>query len=273
MEIARAVSYRSKVIIMDEPTSSLTSHEVEHLFDIIRKLRSEGVAIIYISHKMEEILTIADDVTILRDGKRVGTYPAAELTTDLIIKRMVGRDLSHRFPPRDRRLHDAVLRVEQLTSAEHMSFSDVSFDVRQGEVFGIGGLVGAKRSELVESLFGLRKVKSGRLYIRDKQVDISNPIDAKAHSIALLTEDRRHTGIFPVLSVFDNVLIANLRAYLHYLALLDRSRAAADVARSIDMLRVKTPSAHTSSRTSRAAISKGHPRPLATPSPSSSRAS
>jgi methyl-galactoside transport system ATP-binding protein len=245
MEIARAVSYRSKVIIMDEPTSSLTSHEVEHLFDIIRKLRSEGVAIIYISHKMEEILAIADDVTILRDGKLVGTYPAAELTTDLIIKRMVGRDLSHRFPPRDRRLHDTVLRVEQLTSAEHMSFSDVSFDVRKGEVFGIGGLVGAKRSELVESLFGLRKVKSGRLYIRDKQVDISSPIDAKAHGIALLTEDRRHTGIFPVLSVFDNVIIANLRAYLHSLVLLDRSRAAADVARSIDMLRVKTPSAHT----------------------------
>jgi methyl-galactoside transport system ATP-binding protein len=245
MEIARAVSYRSKVIIMDEPTSSLTSHEVDHLFDIIRKLRSEGVAIIYISHKMEEILAIADDVTILRDGKLVGTYPAAELTTDLIIKRMVGRDLSHRFPPRDRHLHETVLRVEQLTSAEHMSFSDVSFDVRQGEVFGIGGLVGAKRSELVESLFGLRKVKSGRIYIRGHEVDISSPIDAKAHGIALLTEDRRHTGIFPVLSVFDNTIIANLRAYLHWLALLDRSHAAADVARSIDMLRVKTPSAHT----------------------------
>lgn len=245
MEIARAVSYRSKVIIMDEPTSSLTSHEVEHLFDIIRKLRSEGVAIIYISHKMEEILAIADEVTILRDGKLVGTYPAAELTTELIIKRMVGRDLTHRFPPRDRTLGDPVLRVERLTSAEHMSFSDVSFEVRQGEVFGIGGLVGAKRSELVEALFGIRTIRSGRVWIRGKEVTISNPIEAKAHRMALLTEDRRHAGIFPVLSVLDNTLIANLRAYVRWVALLDGKRGAADVARSIDMLRVKTPSSQT----------------------------
>ena len=243
MEIARAVSYRAKVIIMDEPTSSLTSNEVEHLFGIIRRLRSEGVAIIYISHKMEEILAIADEVTIMRDGKRVGTYAAGELTTDLIIKRMVGRDLTHRFPPRDRVLGDTVLRVEQLTSAEHKSFSDVSFEVRKGEVLGIGGLVGAKRSELVESLFGLRRLKRGRCWIGGRSVEIASPIQAKAHRMALLTEDRRHTGIFPVLSVFDNILIANLRKYVRRFALLDRKRGAADVDTSISMLRVKTPSA------------------------------
>ncbi len=245
MEIARAVSYRSKVIIMDEPTSSLTANEVAHLFGIIRKLRSEGVAIIYISHKMEEILEIADEVTILRDGKLVGTYPAAELTTDLIIKRMVGRDLTQRFPPREHELGEPVLRVEHLTSAEYMSFSDVSFEARKGEVLGIGGLVGAKRSELMESLFGIRKIKSGRLWIRDKEVNIASPIDAKSYRIALLTEDRRQTGIFPVLSVFDNTLIANLRAYARWIALLDRKRGAIDVSRSISMLRVKTPSAET----------------------------
>jgi methyl-galactoside transport system ATP-binding protein len=245
MEIARAVSYRAKVIIMDEPTSSLTSHEVEHLFGIIRKLRAEGVAIIYISHKMEEILAISDDVTILRDGKLVGTYPAAELTTELIIKRMVGRELGQRFPPRDRVLGDPVLRVERLTSAEHMSFSDVSFEVRQGEVFGIGGLVGAKRSELVESLFGVRKLRSGRMWLRGKEIAIATPIEAKARRLALLTEDRRHTGIFPMLSVLDNTLIANLRKYARWLMLLDRKRGAADVATSVERLRVKTPSAQT----------------------------
>jgi methyl-galactoside transport system ATP-binding protein len=184
-------------------------------------------------------------VTILRDGKLVGTYPSAELTTDLIIRRMVGRDLTQRFPPRSRTLGDTVLRVEGLTSAEHMSFRDVSFEVVRGEVLGIGGLVGAKRSELVESLFGIRNVKGGRIWIRGQEIAISDPIQAKAHGIALLTEDRRNTGIFPVLSVFDNTLIANLRTYVRWLALLDRARGAADVAKSIDMLRVKTPSART----------------------------
>ena len=246
MEIARAVSYRSKVIIMDEPTSSLTSNEVEHLFGIIRRFRSEGVAIIYISHKMEEILNIADDVTIMRDGKLVGTYPAAELTTDLVIKRMVGRELTQRFPPRDRAVGEPVLRVEHLTSAELKSFSDISFEVKKGEVFGIGGLVGAKRSELVESLFGLRRLKSGRLWIQGVEVDMSTPILAKSHKVALLTEDRRQTGIFPVLSVFDNTLIANLRAYVRRTRLLDRKRGATDVAKSIEILRVKTPSSSTS---------------------------
>jgi len=246
MEIARAVSYRSKVIIMDEPTSSLTSNEVEHLFGIIRRFRSEGVAIIYISHKMEEILNIADDVTIMRDGKLVGTYPAAELTTDLVIKRMVGRELTQRFPPRDRAVGEPVLRVEHLTSAELKSFSDISFEVKKGEVFGIGGLVGAKRSELVESLFGLRRLKSGRLWIQGVEVDMSTPILAKSHKVALLTEDRRQTGIFPVLSVFDNTLIANLRAYVRRTRLLDRKRRATDVAKSIEILRVKTPSSSTS---------------------------
>ena len=245
MEIARAVSFRSKVIIMDEPTSSLTSPEVEHLFGIIRKFRAEGVAIIYISHKMEEILAIADDVSIMRDGKLVGTYAASELTTELVINRMVGRELTQRFPVREQVVGDTVLRVEHLTSAEHLSFSDVSFEVRKGEVFGIGGLVGAKRTELVESLFGLRRLKSGKLWIKGVEVDMTDPVQAKAHKMALLTEDRRQTGIFPMLSVSDNTLIANLKAYVGRLALLDRQRGAADVARSIELLRVKTPTAQT----------------------------
>jgi methyl-galactoside transport system ATP-binding protein len=245
MEIARAVSYNAKVIIMDEPTSSLTENEVKHLFGIIRKLRAEGIAIIYISHKMEEILEIADEVTIMRDGAVVGTYPSKELTTDLIIKRMVGRDLTNRFPPRENVPGEVVMRVEGLTSANSRSFKDVSFELRKGEILGLGGLVGAQRTELVESIFGLRLVKAGKIWINGEQVTIHNPIQAKKYKIALLTEERRTTGIFPVLSVLDNTLIANIGNYIGKLFLLNRKRGESDVQKAIETLRVKTPSAAT----------------------------
>jgi methyl-galactoside transport system ATP-binding protein len=245
MEIAKAVSYDAKVIIMDEPTSSLTENEVKHLFSIIRKLRDEGRAIIYISHKMEEILEIADEVTIMRDGAVVGTYPSKELTTDLIIKRMVGRDLTHRFPPRENVPGEVIFKVENFTSANPRSFKDVSFELRRGEVLGLGGLVGAQRTELVESIFGMRLLQRGKIFINGKEVSIKNPIQAKAHKIALLTEERRTTGIFPVLSVSDNTLIANISRYIGRFLLLDRRRGAKDVQKSVDSLRVKTPSAAT----------------------------
>jgi methyl-galactoside transport system ATP-binding protein len=245
MEIAKAVSYNAKVIIMDEPTSSLTENEVKHLFGIIRKLRDEGRAIIYISHKMEEILEIADEVTIMRDGKVVGTYPSGELTTDLIIKRMVGRDLTHRFPPRENRPGEVVLKVEGFTSAHPRSFKDISFELRKGEILGLGGLVGAQRTELVESLFGMRLVQKGRIWIGGKEVSIQNPIQAKSHKIALLTEERRTTGIFPILSVLDNTLIANIASYVSKLRLLNRKRGVSDARKIIDTLRVKTPSTAT----------------------------
>jgi methyl-galactoside transport system ATP-binding protein len=245
MEMAKAVSYHSRVIIMDEPTSSLTENEVDHLFSIIRKLRDEGVAIIYISHKMEEILEIASEVSIMRDGKLVGTYPSKELTTDLIIKRMVGRDLTNRFPPRDNVPGDVVLRVEGLSSAEYHSFKDVSFELRKGEILGLGGLMGAKRTELVESIFGMRPVSSGKVYLNGSEISIASPIKAKQNKIALVTEERRTTGIFPMLSVHDNTLIANIDHYLLKTRLLDRRRSAEDVEKSIDSLRVKTPNSST----------------------------
>ena len=245
MEIAKAVSYNARVIIMDEPTSSLTENEVKHLFEIIRKLKSEGISIIYISHKMEEILEIADEVTIMRDGRVVGTYPSGELTTDLIINRMVGRDLTHRFPPRENVPGEVVLKVEGLTSANPRSFKDISFELRKGEILGLGGLVGAQRTELVESIFGLRNVKSGKIWVEGKYVSIHNAIQAKRHKISLLTEDRRTTGIFPVLTVFDNMVIANIDMYLGKMLLLNMRRAVGDVKKSIDLLRVKTPTQST----------------------------
>ncbi len=245
IEIAKAVSFHAKVIVMDEPTSSLTGNEVEQLFTIIEELKSRGVAIIYISHKMEEILRISDDVTIMRDGKLIGTWPAHELTTDLIITRMVGRDLTQRFPQRSNVPGDVVLKVEGLTSPFPKSFKDVSFELRKGEILGVGGLVGAQRTELIEALFGLRSIAAGRILINGKQVRIKSPIDAKKHKIALLTEERRATGIFPVLSIKENTVIANQSRYETPYFLLNEKKRKEEVSRSIDLLRVKTPSMKT----------------------------
>jgi len=245
IEIAKAVSYKSKVIIMDEPTSSLTENEVGHLFEIIRKLRADGVSIIYISHKMEEILQISDEVTIMRDGRQVGTYPAAELTTDLIINKMVGRDLTNRFPPRSNVPGEVLLEVEGYTSPNPKSFQDVSFSLRKGEILGVSGLVGAQRTEVMEAIFGLRHKTAGSIRLHGKPVSIKHPFDAQKNKMALLTEERRTTGIFPILPVYENTLMAHWKHYVTKLGLLDLRRGTADVEESIRTLRVKTPSIRT----------------------------
>ncbi|WP_149846351.1 sugar ABC transporter ATP-binding protein [Paenibacillus sp. 37] len=245
MEIAKAVSFNSKVIVMDEPTSSLTGKEVEQLFAIINELRSRGVSIIYISHKMEEILTISDEVTIMRDGFVVGTWDAADLTTDLIITRMVGRDLDERFPERTNVPGEVILKAEGLTSNQSKSFCDVSFELRKGEVLGIGGLVGAQRTELMESLFGLRGLASGTISIHGRKVKINSPAAAKRHNIALLTEERRVTGIFPVLSVYENTIIASLGRYQNRVGLLDEKKGREEAREQTQKFRTKTPSVNT----------------------------
>jgi methyl-galactoside transport system ATP-binding protein len=245
IEIAKAVSYNAKVIIMDEPTSSLTEHEVAHLFGIIRRLRSEGAAIVYISHKMEEILEIADEVSIMRDGRHVGTWRSSELTTAEIIKRMVGRDLTHRFPPRANVPGEVVLRVDNFTSAERHSFKDVSFDLRRGEILGIGGLVGAKRTELVETIFGLRFLESGRISLNGREIKIRSPVQAMGDKFALLTEERRATGIVPMLGVKENMLLANLSRYVGRTGLINEKQGISDTKEKIADLRIKTPSYRT----------------------------
>ncbi|RXZ83184.1 sugar ABC transporter ATP-binding protein [Paenibacillaceae bacterium] len=245
LEIAKAVSYDAKVIVMDEPTSSLTAIEVEQLFTIINKLRDRGVSIIYISHKMEEILRISDDVTIMRDGCYIGTWPAEELTTDLIITKMVGRELKERFPERTHTPGEVAMRVEGLCSTNPKSFRQVSFDLRKGEILGLGGLVGSQRTELVEALFGLRKLASGTISIDGKRVQIKSPSDAKLHNMALLTEERRVTGIFPVLSVYENTIIANLGRYRNRIGLLNERMGRVEAQQSVEKLRTKTPNVQT----------------------------
>lgn len=247
VEIAKAVSYQSKIIIMDEPTSSLTDNETEHLFKIIRKLRAEGRSIIYISHKMEEILKIADEVTIMRDGKQVGTWMAGELTTDLIISRMVGRDLTSRFPEKNYTpKEEAVLKIEHLSSSNPRSFQDISFELKKGEILGIGGLVGAQRTELVESLFGLRGLSGGVITKDGKRMEIKSVKDAKRNGLALLTEERRATGVFGVLSVLDNTVMASQQRYavspFKILNMKKRLKAGQEENKKLN---VKTPSMET----------------------------
>jgi methyl-galactoside transport system ATP-binding protein len=245
LEIAKAVSNKAKVIIMDEPTSSLTEHEVTQLFAIIRRLKNEGVAIIYISHKIEEILAISDEVSIMRDGRHIGTYEAKNLTTDQIIKQMVGRDLGHRFPHKDNVPGETVMEVKDLSSAVSRSFKKVSFTLRRGEIFGIGGLVGAQRTELVESIFGLRPVEEGEIRINGKTVTVKSPPQAKAHKLALVTEERRVTGIIPMMSVKNNMLLADMQRYVGPMGLINEKRGEEAAIEKIKALNVKTPSSKT----------------------------
>ena len=241
VEIAKAVSYNSKIIIMDEPTSSLTINETEHLFKIIKKLQSQGCAIIYISHKMEEILKIADEVTIMRDGQGVGTWDSKDLTTELIINRMVGRDMTNRFPDKDYETgKDVILKVTNFSSDNQKSFQDVNFELYKGEILGIGGLVGAQRTELVEALFGMRSIREGKVEKNGKEIKIKTVKDAKEQGLALLTEERRATGIFGILSVLDNTVIANQKEYSKFGVLKESKRYDA-AKKSNESLRTKTP--------------------------------
>lgn len=245
VEIAKAVSYDSKIIVMDEPTSSLTEKEVDHLFQIINKLKSQGCGIIYISHKMEEILQICDDVTIMRDGKWIATHPASELTTDKIINLMVGRDLTHRFPPKDNKPGEIILKVNNLTATYQPSIVDVSFELRKGEILGIAGLMGSKRTEIVETIFGVRKKESGEIILHDEQVENKDAKQAIKNGFALLTEDRRQTGIFGVLDIKFNSMIANMQQYSNAFGVLNNKKITDDTDWVIDSMRVKTPSQKT----------------------------
>lgn len=244
VEIAKAVSYNSKIIVMDEPTSSLTEKEVDHLFKIINKLRERGCGIVYISHKMEEIKAISDDITIMRDGKWIATESVKELTTEEIINMMVGRDLTNRFPPKDNTVKEEILKVEGLTALHQPSIQDVTFDLHKGEILGIAGLVGSKRTEIVETIFGMREKESGKITIKGKEVKNHNPNEAIANGFALVTEERRATGIYGMLDINFNSTISNLDRYKKGV-LLNDSGMKKDTQWVIDSMHVKTPSQST----------------------------
>lgn len=247
VEIAKAVSFHSKVIVFDEPTSSLTEEEVEHLFKIINMLRDRGCGIIYISHKMAEILRISDEVTIMRDGTYVATKPSADLTMEEIIRLMVGRELNNQFPPKTNEPKEVALEVENLT-AQHSVLQDVSFHVRKGEIVGLAGLDGSGRTETLENIFGVATRKSGSIKLNGKVLSNRNSRESIKNGFALLTEERRSTGIFSILSIRENTVISSLKKHKKHGLYLSEHSMEKDTQWSIDAMHTKTPNQETKIR-------------------------
>ena len=239
VEIAKAISYDAKIIIMDEPTSAIPEREVAHLHGMIKRLTDFGVAIIYITHKMDEVFRISDDITVFRDGKHVGSYPAKELDRDKLIKLMVGRELTDLFPKEEAEIGEVVLSVKGLNRGAVVK--DVSFELRRGEILGLAGLMGAGRTEVLETIFGIEKADSGEVVLNGKTLRIKQPSDAIRAGMALLTEDRKLNGIMGVLSVRDNITAAALPRYSPH-GVLHIGEMRKDSEDQREKLRIKTPS-------------------------------
>lgn len=208
IEIIKASLYKSKLIVMDEPTSSLSNDEVIDLFKLIGVLKNEGVSIIYITHRMEEVFKLADSATVLRDGETVGYDSIKNIDEQKLIKMMIGRELNHIFPKEKSNIGDIAFEVKNLT--RNGVFDNVSFNVKRGEILGIAGLVGSGRSEIVRAIFGIDKIDSGEIYIDKKKISIKKPIDAIKNGIALVTEDRKELGLVLCRSIIDNINLPNL---------------------------------------------------------------
>ncbi|MCG0276300.1 MAG: sugar ABC transporter ATP-binding protein [Thermosediminibacteraceae bacterium] len=237
VEIAKAISYNSELIIMDEPTSAISEKEVSHLFKIIKNLKEKGVSIIYISHRLDEIFKIADEVTVLRDGEYIGTESIEKITREKLIEMMVGREIKQMFPKEEAPIGEVILEVRNLT--KRGVFYDINFKVRRGEILGIAGLMGAGRTEVVESIFGLSSYDAGEIYIKGKKVKIKSPIDAIKNKIALITEDRK-SGLFLPLSVRDNIIMASIDSYIKG-PFIDGVKVDEFCNKQIEQLKIKTP--------------------------------
>lgn len=243
VEIAKAVSYNAKLIVFDEPTSSLNETEAERLFDIINELKARGCAIVYISHKMEEILRISDEVTIMRDGKHVATRAASEITTEEIIKLMVGRELGERYPKKNNKPSEVMLSVKDI-SGKHSHLKNASFELRRGEILGIAGLDGAGRTELIETLFARREREGGKIILDNREIQNRNPRESIKNGFALLTEERRESGIFSILGIRANATITSLKKYRTG-PILSEDKMALATEWCISAMRIKTPSQQT----------------------------
>ena len=243
VEIGKAVSYNARILVLDEPTSSLTEDEVEHLFRIMKRLTAQGVGIIYISHKMDEILRITDEVTIMRDGQWIATRDAKDLTKAEIIRLMVGREMTNQFPPKNNKIGEVLLDVKNFSGMYEPTCHDVSFQLHKGEVLGVAGLVGSRRTELLNSLFGYFTKAGGEVKMNGKPISNVTTDEARSNGFALITEERRATGIFGENTVLFNSIIANVDSYGK--PLLNGKKMDKDTDWVIDSISVKTPSKKT----------------------------
>ena len=209
VEIAKAVSQNARILIMDEPTSSITDREVENLYGIIRDLKMRKTGIIYISHKMEEVYTITDQITVLRDGASIATWNTKEATNDMVVKAMVGRELTEQYPKRKVEIGDTILELKNFT--QEGVFENISFKLRRGEILGLVGLVGAGRTETMQALFGITKPDSGEVYLKGQKVEFKKPVDAIKNGLAYVTEDRKGEGLVLPMSIAHNITLPSMK--------------------------------------------------------------
>ena len=240
VEIAKALSYNSEIIIMDEPTSSITESEVENLFDIIRKLKSEGRCIIYISHKMSELFEIGDVITVFRDGLQVGDFPIEEVDEAKLIRLMVDREMDEIYPTRRNVPGEVALKVEHLT--QEGVFSDVSFEARKGEILGFAGLIGAGRTEVMNAIFGIAKKTSGTISINGKVIPKQTPAIMKKEGLGYVTEDRKGSGLVLGMTVRNNIILASLDRLSDKFGLVHDKAALKECESFKEALNIKTPS-------------------------------
>ncbi|RPJ99646.1 sugar ABC transporter ATP-binding protein [Priestia endophytica] len=245
IEIAKALMTNAKVIIMDEPTAALTEREIQKLFEVINALRKEGVSIVYISHRMEEIFTICDRITVMRDGKTVDTKAIQETNFDEVVRKMVGRELTDRFPERAPTLGEKVLEVRNAT--RNGAFQKVSFSVKAGEIVGVSGLMGAGRTEIMRALFGLDKLDDGEILVNGQKVSIKNPYEAVKLGIGFITEDRKTEGLILDFSIRDNMALPNLKSFSKK-GLIDDKTESEFVDLLIKRLQIKAESGKTSAK-------------------------
>ena len=240
MEIAKAMSVNARVLIMDEPTSSLSSHEAEQLFRVVKDLRSKGLSVIYISHRLAEVRELADRVVVLRDGANAGELPREQITHENMVHRMVGRNVSQFYGRQQHAIGDVLLEVENLVTPTWPKHA-LSFSVRRGEIVGIAGLVGAGRTEMLRTLFGIDQPLSGSVRVQGRAVQLDSPQAAIHAGMALVPEDRKQHGLLVDLSVRENIGLAGLRTYRRRGGFVNKSRERRDSQEMIEKLRIKTP--------------------------------
>ncbi|PZT57182.1 sugar ABC transporter ATP-binding protein [Paenibacillus silvae] len=245
IEIAKALMTDAKVIIMDEPTAALTEREIQKLFEVIRSLQKNGVSIVYISHRMEEIFTICDRITIMRDGRTVDTKAIPETNFDEVVRKMVGRELTERYPARNPKYGDVVLEVRN--ASRKGLFENVSFDVKAGEVLGFSGLMGSGRTEMMRAIFGLDRLDHGDIILRGKKVNIRKPSDAVKHGIGFITEDRKDEGLVLDFSIRENMALTNLFSFSSK-GFISTAKEQEFVDTLIKRLQIKTQSSETAAR-------------------------
>ena len=239
VEIAKAVSQNARILIMDEPTSSITDREVENLYGIIRDLKMRKTGIIYISHKMEEVYTITDQITVLRDGASIATWNTKEATNDMVVKAMVGRELTEQYPKRKVEIGDTILELKNFT--QEGVFENISFKLRRGEILGLVGLVGAGRTETMQALFGITKPDSGEVYLKGQKVEFKKPVDAIKNGLAYVTEDRKGEGLVLPMSIAHNITVPSMKE-LSRKIFIKQKEEKDRVGKEITDLKVKTTS-------------------------------